>query len=114
MANPGKDHWLAVKWLMRYIKGTISYGLLYDNEFTHNSKIVGYVDADYAADRDIRRSLTGFVFTLFGNTISWKSSLQSVVALSTTESEYMAVTEAFKEALWLKELCEELEHKQEN
>ena len=66
------------------------------------------MDADYAGDVDDRRSTTGYVFTLVGGTICWKSMVQPLVALSTTESEYMAMTEAAKEALWLKGLVKEL------
>lgn len=68
----------------------------------------GFVDTDFAGDRDRRMSLTGYVFTLFGNTVSWKASLQHVVALSTTEAEYIGITKAVKEALWLKGLINEL------
>ncbi|KAK4382379.1 Retrovirus-related Pol polyprotein from transposon TNT 1-94 [Sesamum angolense] len=56
---------------------------------------------NYANDRGSRRSTTSYVFTLCGACISWKSQLQNIVALSTTEAEYIAITEAFKEALWL-------------
>ncbi|XP_060675574.1 secreted RxLR effector protein 161-like [Ziziphus jujuba] len=59
-------------------------------------------------DRDKRRSMSSYAFTLCENCISWKSQLQPVVALSTTESEYMAATEAVKEAIWLKGLLTEL------
>ena len=62
-----------------------------------NSSIRGYVDADYAGDLDDRRSTTCYVFTLGGGPICWKSMIQSLVALSTIESEYMAITEAAKE-----------------
>ncbi|KAH9679155.1 hypothetical protein KPL71_026007 [Citrus sinensis] len=62
----------------------------------------------YMGDLDKRRSLTGYLFTLSGCTINWKASLQSVVALSTTESEYTAAAEAFKEAIWLKGMVTEL------
>ncbi|KAL0375656.1 UNVERIFIED_CONTAM: Retrovirus-related Pol polyprotein from transposon TNT 1-94 [Sesamum calycinum] len=64
-------------------------------------KLMGYVDSNYANDRDSKRSTTSYVFTLCGACISWKSQLQNIVALSTTEAEYIAITEAFKEALWL-------------
>ncbi|KAG7597916.1 Reverse transcriptase RNA-dependent DNA polymerase [Arabidopsis suecica] len=105
MSNPVKDHWLGVKWVLKYIKGSLKTRLLYkrNSEF----KITGYCDADHGADKDKRRSITGLVFTLGGNTISWKSGLQRVVALSSTESEYMSLTEAVKEAVWLKGLLKE-------
>ena len=68
----------------------------------------GYVDADYTGDLNDRRSTTGYVFTLVGGPICWRSMIQSLVALSTTESEYMAVAEVAKEALWLTGLVKEL------
>ena len=106
MGNPGRKHWEAVKWIFRYVKGTLDFGLT----FTKNTefKVVGYTDADYATDLDRRRSVTGYVFQVGGNTVSWRSGLQHIVALSTTESEYMALTEGFKEALWLKRFVSEL------
>ncbi|CAL2262890.1 unnamed protein product [Prunus armeniaca] len=70
--------------------------------------VVGYVDSDYAGDLDKRRSTIGFVFTIVGGPVSWRSILQSTVALSTTEAEYMAVTEAIKEAIWLQGLLDDL------
>ncbi|KAE8681667.1 GDSL esterase/lipase [Hibiscus syriacus] len=70
--------------------------------------VVGYCDSDYAGDLDERRSTIGYLFTFAKASISWKSTLQSTVALSTTEVEYMAVTEAVKEAIWLQGLLGEL------
>uniref|UniRef100_A0A2N9FYY5 Integrase catalytic domain-containing protein n=1 Tax=Fagus sylvatica TaxID=28930 RepID=A0A2N9FYY5_FAGSY len=72
------------------------------------NSVVGYVDANYTGEVDDRRSTTGYVFTLSGGPICWKSTLQSIVAMSTTEAEYMAVAEAVKEVLWLKGLVKEL------
>ena len=70
--------------------------------------VAGHVDSDYARDLDKRRSLTGNVLTIGGCAISWKATLQSIIALSTTEAEYMAVTKTCKVALWLKGLFGEL------
>lgn len=102
MGNPGRDHWEAAKWVMRYVKGTVNKGLLYSKEDQFKEEITSYVDSDYAADLDKRRSLTGYVFTLFGNAISWKPTLQSIVALSSTEAEYIALSESVKEAVWVR------------
>lgn len=66
------------------------------------------MDSDYAEIIDTRKSLTCYVFLLFGTAISWKASLQSVVALSTTDTEYIAISEVVKEALWLKGMTTEL------
>lgn len=85
MANPGKDHWRTVVWILRYLAGTTGYGLIYGAEKYIEVSVEGYVDADYAGDLDKRRFLTGFLFMLNGCTINWKASLQSVVALLTTE-----------------------------
>ncbi|KAL0460800.1 UNVERIFIED_CONTAM: Retrovirus-related Pol polyprotein from transposon TNT 1-94 [Sesamum latifolium] len=80
----------------------------YMSKNQNDSLVVGYVDSDYAGDLDDRRSTTGYVFTLGGGSICWKSTVQSIVALSTIEAEYMAVAEAAKEALWLNGLVKEL------
>ncbi|KAH9648557.1 hypothetical protein KPL70_025642 [Citrus sinensis] len=110
MANPGGKHWIAVKRILRYIRGTSDVALCYrGSEFT----VRGYVDSDFAGDLDKRKSTTGYVFTLAGVAVSWVSKLQTVVALSTTEAEYMAATQACKEAIWIQRLLEELGHKQQ-
>ena len=106
LQNPGRQHWDAVKWILRYLRGTTGHGIMFGKH--EDTSVVGYVDADYAGDMDSRRSTTGYVFTLCGGPICWRSTVQSLVALSTTESEYMAVAEAAKEALWLTGLVKEL------
>ncbi|KAI3780212.1 hypothetical protein L2E82_10183 [Cichorium intybus] len=106
MANPGREHWKAVQWILRYLRGTSSMCLRYGQS---NTGVVGYVDSDFGKDLDKRRSITGYVFTLNGCAISWKAQLQSTVALSSTEAEYMAITEAVKEDIWLKGLFREFD-----
>ncbi|KAG8490001.1 hypothetical protein CXB51_016020 [Gossypium anomalum] len=108
MHNPGKGHWQAMKWILRYIQKTVDVGLLFKQDNTLGKGVIGYVDSGYAGDLDKRRSTTGYVFTLAGGPISWKSTLQFTVALSTTEAEYMAVTEAVKEAIWLQGMVKTL------
>ena len=75
MANPRKEHWRAVKWILRYLNRTTTYGLMYGGSRQDDSQIVGYVDSDYAGDLDIRRSLTGYLFTLNNCTVNWKAQL---------------------------------------
>ena len=95
---------------MRYIKGTSDVALCYGgSKFT----VRGYVDSDFAGDLEKRKSTTGYMFTIVGGAVSWVSKLQNVIALSTTEAEYMATTQACKKAIWMKKLIEELGHKQE-
>lgn len=113
MHNPGKDHWNAVKWILRYLKGTSDLGLIFDTSKASSEIIIGYVDSDYGGDLDHRKSLSSYIFTVCGCAVSWKSSLQSVAALSTTEAEYIAATEGVKEAIWLRGLVLELGLSQE-
>jgi len=84
---------------LRYLKGSANIGLYFDRGTNSDCKIAGYLDSDFTGDLDRRRSLTGYAFTLSGSVISWKANLQSTVALSTTEAEYMAVTESVKETI---------------
>ncbi|GJT95917.1 gag-pol polyprotein [Tanacetum coccineum] len=110
MVEPGREHWEAVKRILRYIKGTSDIALC----FGESDLIVkGYVDSDYAGDLDGSKSTTGYVFTLYGRIVSWVLKLQLVVAMLTMEAEYIASAQASKEAVWLQMLLEELGHKQE-
>ncbi|KAM7513548.1 hypothetical protein LguiA_003131 [Lonicera macranthoides] len=95
MSNPGKEHWNAVKWVLRYLQGTKSLGIVFERKDGADS-VAGFVDSDYTGDLDKRRSTTGYVFTLASGPVSWRSMLQATSALSTTEAEYMALTEASK------------------
>ncbi|GJT56454.1 retrovirus-related pol polyprotein from transposon TNT 1-94 [Tanacetum coccineum] len=106
MHNPGKGHLQVMKWMLRYIHNTVDVWLV----FEHGSSqwVEGYCDSDYAGDLDKRRSTTGYVFTLAKALVSWKFTLQSTTALSTTEAEYMAMTQTVKEAIWLQGLLGEL------
>ncbi|KAE8665322.1 Detected protein of unknown function [Hibiscus syriacus] len=108
MHDPGEGHWQDVKWILRYLQQTVDVGLVFEQDEALGQCTVGYVDSDYAGDLDKRRSTTGYLFTLAKAPVSWKSTLQSTVALSTTEAEYMAVSEAVKEVIWLKGLMEDL------
>ena len=72
------------------------------------------MDSNFVGYLDTMKSLTGYVFTAYGTTISWKARLQKVVALSSSKAQYMALTEAIKEALWLYELVRELKADQQH
>ena len=105
-ANPTKCHWTAVKRIMRYLKGTFNFGLLYNA--TNPTDLIGYSDADWAGDVDDRKSTSGYVFQICGGAVSWRSKKQSCVALSTAEAEYMALASATQEAIWMKHLINDL------
>ncbi|XP_057797428.1 secreted RxLR effector protein 161-like [Salvia miltiorrhiza] len=103
MADPGRAHWEALKQVLRYIKGTADCGVMFKRiDKYEGNPLLGFVDADFAANIDSRRSQTGYIFTLYGAVVSWRSLLQPVVSLSTTKAEYLAMTEAVKEGVWLK------------
>eukprot|EP00253_Pinus_taeda_P007769 PITA_07769 len=106
MSKPWKEHWTAVQWVFRYLCGTSDYGLCYQGRpgLDKLLDIHGFVDAYWAGDLDQRRSTSGYVFNLFGGAVSWMSNKQSIVALSTTEAEYMAATHASKEVVWLQRM----------
>ena len=110
--NPTQQHWIAVKRIFRYLQGTMDYGLYYRK--TGEEDLVGYSDADWAGNLDNRRSTTGYAFLLHGACISWRSTRQRTVALSTTEAEYMALSESTQEAVWLKRLLEDLQQRDSN
>ena len=88
-----------MKWTIRYLLKTIDVGLVFERSDTFNQYAIDYVDSDYASDLDNRRTTTGYVFTLSRTPISWKSTLQSIFSLSTTEVEYMALTTVVKTAI---------------
>ncbi|XP_057976164.1 secreted RxLR effector protein 161-like [Malania oleifera] len=86
-----------------YLRGTSYVGLVFERSSVDTSKsVVGFMDFDYAEDMDKRRSLTDYIFTRLGSAVSWKATLQPTVVLSTTEAEYMTLTEVMKEAIWLR------------
>uniref|UniRef100_A0AAV1T564 Polyprotein n=1 Tax=Peronospora matthiolae TaxID=2874970 RepID=A0AAV1T564_9STRA len=101
-ADPCPTHWQALKRVLRYIQGTKEYVIEY--QATNNDKLHGYSDADWAGDVESRRSTSGYTFILNNGCVSWRSKKQSTVALSSTEAEYMALSEAAQEAIWLKAL----------
>ena len=104
--RPQEPHAQAVKHLYRYLKGTINFAMLYRRG--EESNLRGFTDADWAADAHDRKSTTGYVFFLGNTPITWNSRKQPTVALSSTESEYMAITEGAKEAVWLRRLLSEI------
>ena len=87
MENPRIEHWAAVKWVLRYVRGTNNYCITFEGS---NDEVCGYVYSNFASDLDKRRSTSVYVFTLAGGPISWMSKLQDVVTLSTTEAEYVS------------------------
>ena len=104
--NPGIEHRKMVTKALRYAQGTKDYMLTYMR--SDSLEIKGYSDADFAGDKDDRKSTSGYVFTLAGGAISWKSSKQSIVASSTMYAEFIACFEATGQAIWLKKFVPHL------
>ena len=100
-SNPGVIHWQALKHLGRYLKGTQDYCITYRAVAQSSMPpLLGYCDSDWAENVDHRRSVTGYAFLLCHGAVSWQSRTQQTVATSSTQAEYMAATEATKEAMW--------------
>ncbi|XP_048593288.1 secreted RxLR effector protein 161-like [Brassica napus] len=106
MQSPRESHGNALKHVLRYLKGTLSYGFEYKRE--RKQKLSGYSDSSHNTDPDDGKSTTGYIFCIGETPISWCSQKQEVVALSSCEAEYMAATEATKQAIWLQELMSEI------
>ena len=108
---PTESHLTAVKRILRYLKGTLNLSLQYSlYRCTENCEpeVEGYSDADWACDLDTRRSTTGNVFKMSEGAISWLSQKQSTVALSTAEAEYIALSSATQEVVWLRQLLTDI------
>ena len=108
MSNPGPAHYTAALWTLQYLKSTKDRGITYhmDGEFD----LTGYVDADHGSHED-RKSVYSFLFMLAGGPISWKSGFETLVSLSTAESEVRAchaLKEPVKHLLYLKKVFESL------
>ena len=106
-ADPCPTHWQALKRVLRYLQATPTHGIRFAGS-SNGSDLVGYSDADWAGDIESRRSTSGYVFMLNSGCISWRSKKQRTVALSSTEAEYMALSEATQEAVWLKAFMNEI------
>ena len=106
MAQPTAYHFKALKTLVRYLRSTSHRTIAYGSKVTEG--VEGYADSDWAADKDDRKSTTGVVYTLGGGAISWASRKQKSVSTSTTEAEYVALSIAARQGLWICQLMSEL------
>ena len=108
-SNPGMRHWAAVKHLMRYLKGTLDFKLVYRRDAYQDggNLFVTYSDADHGGCKDSGKSTGGYLTCVAGGAVGWSSKLQGIVTLSSTEAEYIAAVEAGKEALWMRNILRE-------
>ena len=110
MEKPQECHLIAIKRMLRYIKGTIDHGVLLPKKSKNNTyvEVHGYTDSDFSGDQDEKKSTAGYIFMIEGAPISWSSRKQSIVALSSCEAEYVAASYAACQAAWIEMLLEEL------
>ncbi|RVW21791.1 Retrovirus-related Pol polyprotein from transposon TNT 1-94 [Vitis vinifera] len=107
LSNPGHDHWVAAKKVMRYLQRTKDFMLVYRR--VDNLEVVGYSDSDFGGCSDDRKSTSGYIFMLAGGAISWKSVKQSLIASSTMHAEFVACYGLSSQAVWLRNLISELQ-----
>ncbi|KAK9712758.1 hypothetical protein QE152_g24749 [Popillia japonica] len=96
-----------MKRVLRYLKGTLDQKLTYDRNISENA-LYGYVDADWGSDKQDRKSTTGYVYYIYGCLCVWSSKKQGSVSLSSTEAEYVALSEACTEVIWIKRILQEM------
>jgi hypothetical protein len=104
--NPGKAHMDAAHHVLRYLRDTYNQAIVYERIGVLDNTLWGWVDSDWAADLDSRRSHTGYILMLSGGDVSWKSRRhrQDCVSLSTSEAEYVAASQCGQEVVYLREI----------
>ena len=108
MQSPRESHGIAMKQILRYLRGSVSYGLTFERSTQGVPKLLGYSGSSYVSDPDDGRSTTGHIFYLGESPITWCSQKQDTVALSSCEAEFMAGKEAARQAIWLQDLLSEI------
>ncbi|KAL8106255.1 hypothetical protein AgCh_029879 [Apium graveolens] len=111
MAKPTEMHYQVAKRVLKYLKGTTNFGILYKRGEV--GALVGFTDSDYAGDVDDRKSTSGYVFLINGAVVAWSSKKQPIVTLSTTESEFIAAASCACQAVWMRRILQELGFVQE-
>ncbi len=108
-ANPGLIHCNLVTQIFRYLAGTLKLGITFRSDAT--DELVGHTDSDWAGLKEELKSTGGYAFLFFGGLVSHQSKQQATIAISSTEAEYMATTEAEKEALWIAQFSAALRYR---
>jgi hypothetical protein len=108
MEDPHEDHLVAVKQILRFVAGSSDIGVFYPRRSGYRAQLRGYSDSDLAGDLDSRKSTTGVLFFFGRSPVSWQSTKQRVVTLSSYEAEYIAAAAAACQGVWLARLLSEL------
>lgn len=109
MADPSYLHLKAAKRILRYVCGTVNFGIHYFS--TDSVKLIGFSDSDWGSNLDDRKSTSGNCFSLGIGLVTWSSKNQATVALSSTKAKYVALTSAGTQALWLQKILDEIGEK---
>ncbi|XP_037806567.1 secreted RxLR effector protein 161-like [Lucilia sericata] len=112
--NPNQEDWNELKRVAKYLKGTRNLYLNLSENGSGSNLLVGYADANWAECRIDRKSNSGYIFLLNNSAVSWACKKQTTVSLSTTEAEFIALSEAAKEAVWIRNILNDLNCKQSN
>ena len=107
MEEPRYSHWKALKRILRYVKGSISFRLMFTK--SDNYRLTGYLDSDWCGDMDDQKSTTVYVFFMGNTSFTWLSKKQPIVALSTCEAEYVVASWSVRHVVWLRNLLSKLE-----
>ncbi|GKD59282.1 retrotransposon protein, putative, ty1-copia subclass, partial [Tanacetum coccineum] len=108
--NPGEPHWTVVKTILKYLRNTKDMFLVYGRNPEAELRVDCYCDAGFETDRYDTKSQTGYVFILNGGVVDWKSSKQSITAMSATEAEYIAASEVAMEVVLIRKFISGLEY----
>ncbi|XP_040372964.1 secreted RxLR effector protein 161-like [Rosa chinensis] len=111
MARPTELHMQVAKRALRYVKGTMNYGIFYIKGGAE--ELMAFTDSDYAGDVEDRRSTSGYVFLMGAGAVAWSSRKQPLVALSTTESEFVAAATCACQGVWMRRILKKLGYSQE-
>ncbi|GAU37152.1 hypothetical protein TSUD_293100 [Trifolium subterraneum] len=114
MERPTEMHYATVKRILRYVKGTLNYGIWYKTTEEDRLSLIGWTYSDYAGDHDDRKSTSGYVFTIGIGVISWSSKKQPIVTLSTTEAEFVSASACACQGIWLRSILNHLSLTQSN
>jgi hypothetical protein len=102
MQTPHESHWKEAKRILRYVRGTVQFGIHYSSRET--PLLVGFTDSDWADDPDDQKSTAGYVFNLGSGPVTWACKKQQAISLSSAEAEYRATINASQESLWLRQI----------
>ena len=112
MAKPLESHWVIAKKVLRYLKGTVNFGIMYTDNC--DVELTGYSDLDWDGNPDDKKSTLGYAFNIGTGVVSWSSKKLPTVSLSSTEAEYKALFNATCEVVWLRRILEDISKKKMN